>query len=106
VGIADHVEVAFNPPVRMNDLGVAFGGSVTGKWSRSLEHQRGSNKEDHRDEVCGSGVYFFDAGLRPAVVFFWPALLMTYANVEEAVEAAQDRQKRLQQMAADQGCKI
>ena len=41
-----------------------------------------------------------------AVVFFWPALLMTYANVEEAVEAAQDRQKRLQQMAADKGCKI
>ncbi len=41
-----------------------------------------------------------------AVLFFWPALLMTYANVEEATEAGQDCQKHLQRIAADKGCAI
>ena len=41
-----------------------------------------------------------------AVVFFWPALLATYSNIEEAVNAARDRQDRLQKLAAKKGCKI
>lgn len=41
-----------------------------------------------------------------AAVFFWPALLATYSNIEEAVNAARDRQERLQKLAAEKGCKI
>ena len=41
-----------------------------------------------------------------AAVFFWPALLGTYANTEEAITAAKDRQKALEKIAADKGCKI
>ena len=41
-----------------------------------------------------------------AAVFFWPALLATYANVEEAVNAAKDRQNRLQKLAVKKDCKI
>jgi len=41
-----------------------------------------------------------------AAVFFWPALLGTYANTEEAITAAKDRQKNLERIAADKACKI
>ena len=41
-----------------------------------------------------------------AAVFFWPALLATYSNIEEAVNAARDRQDRLQKLAVKKGCKI
>lgn len=41
-----------------------------------------------------------------AAVFFWPALLGTYKNVEEAIEAAKDRQKHLEKIGAEKGCKV
>jgi hypothetical protein len=41
-----------------------------------------------------------------AVVLFWPALLGTYANTEEAINAAKDRQKHLEKIAESKGCKI
>ncbi len=41
-----------------------------------------------------------------AAVFFWPALLATYSNIDEAVNAARDRQDRLQKLAAKKDCKI
>ncbi len=39
-----------------------------------------------------------------AVIFFWPALLATYSNVEEAVEAAQERQTHLEQIYRKKEC--
>ncbi|MDE0208514.1 MAG: hypothetical protein OXJ64_01365 [Boseongicola sp.] len=41
-----------------------------------------------------------------AALVFWPALLGTYSNVDEAVTAARDRQERLQKIAAGKGCTI
>ena len=39
-----------------------------------------------------------------ALVFFWPALLATYANSEEAIDAAQDRIDFLYGLGDDKGC--
>lgn len=41
-----------------------------------------------------------------AFLLFWPAMIATYHNVDEAVTAARDRQERLQKIAAEKGCKI
>ncbi|MDE0035593.1 MAG: hypothetical protein OXU75_21005 [Deltaproteobacteria bacterium] len=41
-----------------------------------------------------------------AFLLFWPAMIATYSNVDEAVTAAKDRQERLQKIAAEKGCKI
>ena len=41
-----------------------------------------------------------------AFLLFWPAMIATYSNVDEAVTAAKDRQERLQKIAAEQGCKL
>jgi hypothetical protein len=41
-----------------------------------------------------------------AAVLFWPALLGTYANTEEAINAAKDRQRHLEKIAESKGCKI
>jgi hypothetical protein len=41
-----------------------------------------------------------------AAVLFWPALLGTYSNTEDAIRAAQDRQRHLEKLAADKKCKI
>ena len=41
-----------------------------------------------------------------AALFFWPALFATYSNIEEAVEAARDRQEQLMKIAAKKDCAI
>ena len=41
-----------------------------------------------------------------AAVLFWPALLGTYANTEEAINASKDRQKILEKLSADKRCKV
>jgi hypothetical protein len=41
-----------------------------------------------------------------AAIFFWPAMLGTYKNTEEAIEAAKDRQKHLEKLGAEKGCKV
>lgn len=41
-----------------------------------------------------------------AAIFFWPLLLGTYANTEEAINAAKDRQRRLEKIATEKGCKL
>jgi hypothetical protein len=41
-----------------------------------------------------------------AAVLFWPALLGTYANTEEAINASKDRQKALEKLAAEKNCKL
>ena len=39
-----------------------------------------------------------------AAVFFWPGLVGTYLNTEEAIEAAQDRREHLGQLYEAKGC--
>lgn len=39
-----------------------------------------------------------------AAIFFWPALLGTYKNTEDAIEAARDRQKHLERLADSKKC--
>ena len=39
-----------------------------------------------------------------AAILFWPAMLGTYKNTEDAIEAAKDRQKHLERIAADKNC--
>ena len=41
-----------------------------------------------------------------AAVLFWPALIGTYANTEEAITAAKDRQKRIEGLAQEKNCKL
>ena len=39
-----------------------------------------------------------------AAIFFWPAMLGTYKNTEDAIEAAKERQKHLEIIAAEKKC--
>lgn len=39
-----------------------------------------------------------------AAVFFWPALLATYANTDEAIKAAEERQRHLMDIYDDKSC--
>ena len=39
-----------------------------------------------------------------AAVFFWPGLVGTYMNTEEAIEAAQDRREHLQEIYEEKNC--
>jgi outer membrane biogenesis lipoprotein LolB len=41
-----------------------------------------------------------------AAIFFWPAMIGTYKNTEEAIEAAKDRQKHLEKLAASKSCNL
>ncbi len=41
-----------------------------------------------------------------AAVLFWPALIGTNSNTEDAINAAQDRQRRLEKLAADKKCSL
>jgi hypothetical protein len=41
-----------------------------------------------------------------AAIFFWPALIGTYSNTEEAINAAKGRQDHLQKIAKEKNCKI
>ena len=41
-----------------------------------------------------------------AAIFFWPALFATYSNIDEAVEAARDRQEQLKKIAEEKDCAI
>lgn len=40
-----------------------------------------------------------------AAIFFWPALLGTYANTEEAINAARDRRQNMMDLAKKKGCR-
>ena len=41
-----------------------------------------------------------------AAVFFWPAMLVTYSNAEEAIDAAENRKKRLVSIGETKGCTL
>lgn len=39
-----------------------------------------------------------------AAMLFWPALLATYSNTEDAISAAQERQRTLARLADEKNC--
>ena len=39
-----------------------------------------------------------------AAIFFWPAMIGTYKNTEDAIEAAKERQKHIEAIAAEKKC--
>lgn len=41
-----------------------------------------------------------------AAIFFWPALLGTYSNTEQAINAAKERRDNMFKLADSKGCKI
>lgn len=41
-----------------------------------------------------------------AALLFWPALLVSYSNVEEAIDAARDRKEHLLKLADKKSCKM
>ncbi|MFW5679244.1 MAG: hypothetical protein ACOC3D_03180 [Pseudomonadota bacterium] len=40
-----------------------------------------------------------------AAVFFWPGLVGTYLNTEEAIEAAEERQEHLHELYTQKNCR-
>ncbi len=62
------------------------------------EAQDFENKARKERGVTGTNV--------AAAIFFWPAMIGTYANSGEAMDAAKDRQKHLEKIAAEKNCKI
>jgi hypothetical protein len=57
------------------------------RFEREARHDRG---------ITGTNV--------AAAAFFWPALIGTYMNTEEAIEAAKSRQERLTKIYRDKQC--
>jgi hypothetical protein len=41
-----------------------------------------------------------------AAVLFWPALLATYVNTDDAIVAAKDRQKQITKISEEKNCKF
>lgn len=41
-----------------------------------------------------------------AAVFFWPALVATYSNTSDAIDAAKERQRYLMKLADEKKCKM
>lgn len=55
------------------------------------------NKARSERKVTGKNV--------AAALFFWPALLGTYSNTEEAINAARDRQQKLTEIYQQKQCR-
>lgn len=58
-----------------------------GRFEREARHDRG---------ITGTNV--------AAAAFFWPALVGTYMNTDEAIEAAKRRQEHLTELYRDKKC--
>jgi hypothetical protein len=41
-----------------------------------------------------------------AAILFWPALLGTYSNTEQAINAARERKENMNKLADKNGCKL
>jgi hypothetical protein len=74
--------------------------SMTCEQIKKPNEEAGEFEERARRErkVTGTNV--------AAAVFFWPALLATYANTDDAITAARDRQKQLTKISDEKSCKF
>lgn len=64
-------------------------------YAEALEFETKARKERG---VTGTNV--------AAALFFWPAMIGTYKNTEEAIEAAKERQRHLEKIADGKQCKV
>ncbi|MET0086462.1 MAG: hypothetical protein ABW082_08110 [Sedimenticola sp.] len=64
--------------------------------SQIEEADRFENAARDERKVTGTNV--------AAALFFWPALLATYSNTEEAIEAARERKEHLTDLYTEKGC--
>lgn len=62
-------------------------------YQEAVEFEENARKERR---VTGTNI--------AAAVFFWPALIATYSNTEDAINAAKDRQKVLIEIAKKKRC--
>lgn len=77
-----------------NDSGMSCD-QLKAAYSEALDFESKARKERG---VTGTNV--------AAAIFFWPAMIGTYKNTEEAVEAAKDRQKHLEKIGQEKNCKV
>jgi len=63
-----------------------------------LEAERFEKEARKERTVTGTNV--------AAAILFWPALIGTYSNTEEAINAAKERKENLLKLADSKGCKI
>jgi len=63
-----------------------------------LEAERFEKEARKERTVTGTNV--------AAALLFWPALLGTYSNTEEAINAAKDREQHLLRLADSKRCKL
>ena len=64
-------------------------------YDEAVEFEENARKER---KVTGTNI--------AAAVFFWPALIATYSNTEDAIGAAKDRQKNLTKISDEKNCKF
>lgn len=74
--------------------------NLTCKQIKTAYQDAGEFEEKARKErkITGTNV--------AAAVLFWPALIGTYRNTDDAIEAARDRQKNLTKIAEEKNCKL
>ena len=70
--------------------------SCNGLTAAIAEAERFKREARNEKGVTGTNVV---AGL-----FFWPAIVGTYANANEAIEAANERKRHLQALREKKGC--
>jgi outer membrane lipoprotein-sorting protein len=68
---------------------------MQGAYAEAQEFEEKARKERG---VTGTNV--------AAAIFFWPAMIGTYKNTEEAIDAAKERQKHLEKVAATKSCTL
>ena len=62
------------------------------------EAERFKDKASKAKGVTGTNV--------AAAVFFWPAMIVTYGNANDAIDAAKDRKDYLVRLADKKGCSL
>jgi hypothetical protein len=70
-------------------------GDLKKAYDEALDFENKARKER---EVTGTNV--------AAAIIFWPALLGTYSNSKDAIEAAKDRAAYLTKLAESKNCKL
>ena len=70
--------------------------SCDGLKSAYVEAKEFESKARKERGVTGTNV--------AAAILFWPAMIGTYKNTEDAIEAAKERQKHLETIAAEKKC--
>jgi hypothetical protein len=71
-----------------------------GGWGQGLiaEAERFDREARKERTVTGTNV--------AAAIFFWPALLGTYSNSEQAINAARERKENMFKLGSSKGCKL